>query len=68
MTAKLKNRQWLCMLAGGDLAFLWRSVPGKEASQGNLLAWSGIYRLELFLSLKKNVLCSDNRFRPVALH
>lgn len=56
------------MLAGGDLAFLWRSVPGKEASQGNLLAWSGIYRLELFLSLKKNVLCSDNRFHPVALH
>ena len=55
MPAKLKNSQWLFMFAGGNLAFLWRSVLEREGSTGDLVL-GGIDRLELFIPLRrKNV-------------
>lgn len=51
------------MLAGGKLAFS-RCVLERKESNGDLLVWGVVDRLELFIPLKKNVLCSDHRFLP----
>lgn len=44
-----------------------RSVLERTESNCDLLVWGVIDRLELFIPLTKNVLCSDNRFYPKTL-
>lgn len=45
-----------------------RSVLERKESNCDLLVWGVIDRLELFIPLMKNVLCSDNRFYPQPFH
>lgn len=60
MPAKLKNSQWFFMFAGGNLAFLWRSVLERDASSGGL-GLGGIDKLEFFCTTeKKKMICSDS--------
>lgn len=53
MPAKLKNSQWFFMFAGGNLAFLWRSVLERDAPNGGL---GGTEKLEFFVPLRRKKL------------
>lgn len=46
------------MLAGGNLAFLWRSILERDASNGGLVL-GGIDRLELFTPLRRKKLSAQ---------